>query len=47
MKFDSSQFENLELENIGQWPAAAKLLLATFLGIAVLGLGYILMNVAM
>jgi type IV pilus assembly protein PilO len=43
MKFDSSQFENLELENIGQWPAAAKLLLATFLGVAVLGLGYILM----
>jgi type IV pilus assembly protein PilO len=43
MKFDTSQFENLELENIGQWPSAAKLLLAIFVGIGVLGLGYILM----
>lgn len=41
MKFDASQFENLELENIGQWPAAAKLVLTIFLSIVVLGLGYV------
>ena len=40
MKFDASQFDNLELETIGQWPAAAKLLLAIFLAVVVLGLGY-------
>lgn len=41
MKFDKSQFENLELENIGQWPAAAKLMLTMFLAIMVMFLGYI------
>jgi type IV pilus assembly protein PilO len=41
MKFDASQFDNLELENIGQWPAAAKLLLAIFLAVMVGFLGYI------
>ena len=40
MKFDASQFDNLELNNIGQWPAAAKLLLAVFLAVAVAFLGY-------
>ncbi|MCJ8296532.1 MAG: type 4a pilus biogenesis protein PilO [Colwellia sp.] len=40
MKFDASQFDNLELDNIGQWPAAAKLLLAIFLAVAVAFLGY-------
>lgn len=40
IKFDASQFDNLELDNIGQWPAAAKLLLAIFLAVIVLGLGY-------
>ena len=40
MKFDASQFDNLELDNIGQWPAAAKLLLAVFLAVAVAFLGY-------
>lgn len=40
VKFDASQFDNLELENIGQWPAAAKLLLAIFVGVAVLFGGY-------
>jgi type IV pilus assembly protein PilO len=40
MKFDASQFDNLELENIGQWPAAAKLLLAVFLAAMVGFLGY-------
>lgn len=41
MKFDKSQFENLELENIGQWPPAAKLLLTIFLAAMVMFLGYI------
>jgi type IV pilus assembly protein PilO len=40
MKFDASQFDNLELDNIGEWPAAAKLLLAIFLAIMVAFLGY-------
>ncbi len=40
MKFDKSQFENLELENIGQWPPAAKLVLTAFLAIMVMFLGY-------
>lgn len=40
MNFDRSQFENLELENIGQWPPAAKLMLAIALAIAMLFLGY-------
>lgn len=40
MKFDASQFDNLELENIGQWPAAAKLLLAIFLAVTITFLGY-------
>ncbi len=41
MKFDASQFDDLELENIGQWPAAAKLLLAIFLAVMITFLGYI------
>jgi len=41
LKFDASQFENLELDNIGQWPAAAKLVLTVFLSIVVIGLGYV------
>ena len=41
MKFDKSQFENLELESIGQWPDAAKLVLTIFLAIMVTFLGYI------
>jgi len=40
VKFDKSQFENLELENIGQWPPAAKLVLTIFLAIMVVFLGY-------
>ena len=40
MKFDKSQFENLELENIGQWPPAAKLVLSIFLAVMVMFLGY-------
>ena len=44
MSIDFSQLKDadLELENIGKWPAAAKLLLAVFLFIVVLGLGYFL-----
>ncbi len=41
MKFDSSQFDDLDLESIGQWPAAAKLLLAVFLAVVITFLGYI------
>ncbi len=41
MKFDASQFDDLELENIGQWPAAAKLLLAIFIAVMITFLGYI------
>jgi type IV pilus assembly protein PilO len=41
MKFDASQFDGLELDTIGQWPAAAKLLLAITLAIAIASLGYI------
>jgi len=40
MKFDASQFDNLELDTIGQWPAAAKLLLAIFIAVMVAFLGY-------
>ena len=40
MKFDKSQFENLELENLGQWPPAAKLLLIIFLATMIVFLGY-------
>jgi type IV pilus assembly protein PilO len=41
MKFDASQFEDLELDNIGQWPPAAKLVLTIFLSLVVIGLGYV------
>ncbi len=41
LKFDASQFENLELDNIGQWPSAAKLVLTIFLSVVVIGLGYV------
>jgi type IV pilus assembly protein PilO len=37
------QFDGLELDNIGQWPKAAKIVLSIFLVILVLGLGYVLM----
>ncbi len=40
MKFDASQFDGLELDNIGQWPAAAKLLLAITLAVMIAFLGY-------
>ncbi len=37
------QFDGLELDNIGQWPKAAKIVLSIFLVVLVLGLGYALM----
>lgn len=40
MNFDLSQFDDLELENIGQWPVAAKLLLSIFLAVVVMFMGY-------
>lgn len=42
MDIDLSQFDNLELENIGQWPKAAKILLAIFIAVIVLVAGYML-----
>lgn len=41
MNFDREQFENLDLENIGQWPFAPKLVLVIFLAAMVIFLGYI------
>lgn len=41
MKFDKSQFEDLDLENIGYWPAAPKLVLTIFLASMVMFLGYV------
>lgn len=47
MSFDSTefmeQFSGLELDNIAQWPKAAKILLSIFTVVLVLGLGYALM----
>jgi type IV pilus assembly protein PilO len=43
VNIDMSQFDNLELDNIGQWPKAAKTVLAIFIAVVVLGLGYFLM----
>ncbi len=40
-KFDTSQFENLELESVGQWPVAAKLVLTIFLSVVIVSLGYV------
>jgi type IV pilus assembly protein PilO len=40
VKIDLSQFDNLELDNIGQWPYIAKLTLAIFTGIVVAGFGF-------
>ncbi|WP_206486259.1 type 4a pilus biogenesis protein PilO [Thalassotalea sp. G2M2-11] len=41
MNIDLSQFDNLELNNIGNWPPLAKGVFAAFLAIVVLGLGYV------
>lgn len=42
MKIDVSQFDNLELDDIGNWPILPKAVFAIFLSIVVLGLGYVL-----
>jgi len=41
MKFDKTQFENLDIENIGQWPTAPKILLVIFLASMVVFLSYV------
>jgi type IV pilus assembly protein PilO len=41
VNFDKSQFEDLDLENLAQWPAAPKLVLIIFLAAMVVFLGYI------
>jgi type IV pilus assembly protein PilO len=41
VNLDLSQFDNLELDNIGQWPPLAKAVFTVFVAIIVLGLGYV------
>jgi|TARA_B110000091_G_C13780125_1_gene460746 type IV pilus assembly protein PilO len=41
MNIDLSQFDGLELENIGRWPIAAKSLLTIFLSVMILFMGYV------
>lgn len=41
MNIDLSQFDNLELDNIGQWPPLAKAVFTIFVAIVVCGLGYV------
>ena len=43
MNIDLSQFDNLELDKIGEWPPVAKVVLAVFLAIVVLALSYIML----
>jgi type IV pilus assembly protein PilO len=43
MNIDLSQFDNLELNNIGQWPKAAKIMLAVFVAVVVVVLSYMMM----
>jgi len=41
VNIDFSQFDNLELDNIGNWPPLAKGVFSVFTAILVLGLGYV------
>lgn len=45
MEFDlgkfTEQFDNLELDNIGEWPPAAKIVLTIFTAIVIAGLSYV------
>lgn len=41
MQLDFSQFDDLELDTIGEWPTLPKVVLAIFMGIMVLVLGYV------
>lgn len=43
MNIDLSQFDNLELDNIGEWPPIAKVVLSIFLAVIVLVLSYTLL----
>jgi type IV pilus assembly protein PilO len=43
VNIDFSQFDNLELDNIAQWPPLAKGVFSVFIAIVVLGLGYVLL----
>ena len=43
MNIDFSQFDNLELDNIAQWPPLAKGVFSVFVALVVLGLGYVLL----
>jgi type IV pilus assembly protein PilO len=43
VNIDFSQFDNLELDNIAQWPPLAKGVFSVFVAIVVLGLGYFLL----
>jgi type IV pilus assembly protein PilO len=40
MNLDLSQFDNLELDNVAEWPPLAKLVLTVFLAIVTMSLGY-------
>jgi len=40
MNFDLSQFENLEIDNIGEWPPFAKLVLTICLAVLVIVIGF-------
>lgn len=42
MNIDLSQFDNLELDNIGQWPKAAKILLTIFIFVVISSLSYMM-----
>jgi len=43
VNFDLSQFENLELDNLANWPPAAKFVLSVFFALVILALGYLVM----
>lgn len=43
MDLDFSQFNDLEVDNIGDWPTLPKIVLGVFLAIVVLVLGYVLL----
>ena len=41
MELDFSQFNDLEVDNIGEWPILPKIILTIFIGIMVIVLGYL------
>lgn len=43
MDLDLSQFNDLELDNVGEWPTLPKIVLSMFIAIVVLILGYMFM----